>query len=292
MVRHLGVRARNLAVSAAFAAAAVVLSGSAAHAAYDIPQHVIAGGGGTSTGGTYSLTGTIGQSIVGFSTGGNYELSGGFWGGGAPSGGIFDITVFVALAGTGSGSVSSNPAGISCPPTCNSVFTDVPSVALTGTPTNAGSAFTGWLGACSGKVGCTLASAGTKNVSATFAPNDGYAFKLDIDKNNAYDALTDGLLMLRYLFGLTGTPLTQNAIGPNAQLSSPSGILTRLSDIRPLLDIDGNGQPDALSDGLLLIRYLFGLRGGSLVANAIGPGAIRTNPAEIEAHILSLLPPP
>ena len=53
----------------------------------------------------------------------------------------------------------------------------------------------------------------------------------------------------------------------------------------PLLDIDGNGQADALTDGLLIIRYLFGLRGPSLTAGAVGPGAT-TN--DIEGQIQNL----
>ncbi len=38
------------------------------------------GGGGTSTGGAYALSGTIGQPDAGKLTGGNYTLAGGFWG--------------------------------------------------------------------------------------------------------------------------------------------------------------------------------------------------------------------
>ncbi|MEO6725760.1 MAG: putative Ig domain-containing protein [Blastocatellia bacterium] len=51
-----------------------------AQAGLAIPQNVLPGGGGTSTGGTNSLSGTIGQGIVGTSSGGNFSLSGGFWG--------------------------------------------------------------------------------------------------------------------------------------------------------------------------------------------------------------------
>lgn len=36
---------------------------------------------------------------------------------------------------------------------------------------------------------------------------------LDIDGNNSIDALTDGLLLVRAMFGLTGTAVTNNAIG-------------------------------------------------------------------------------
>ena len=38
------------------------------------------GGGGTSVGGAYSLSGTVGQPDAGELTGGNYTLVGGFWG--------------------------------------------------------------------------------------------------------------------------------------------------------------------------------------------------------------------
>ena len=38
------------------------------------------GGGGSSTGGVYSVTGTIGQPDAGTMSGGGYSLTGGFWG--------------------------------------------------------------------------------------------------------------------------------------------------------------------------------------------------------------------
>ena len=47
---------------------------------YNIDWHTIDGGGGTSTGGVYSVTGTIGQPDAGAMSGGNFSLSGGFWG--------------------------------------------------------------------------------------------------------------------------------------------------------------------------------------------------------------------
>lgn len=47
---------------------------------YAVNWHAIPGGGGTSSGGPYSLSGSIGQSTAGVSmTGGNYALTGGFW---------------------------------------------------------------------------------------------------------------------------------------------------------------------------------------------------------------------
>jgi len=47
---------------------------------YTIDWFTIDGGGGTSTGGVYTVQGTIGQPDAGILTGGNYSLQGGFWG--------------------------------------------------------------------------------------------------------------------------------------------------------------------------------------------------------------------
>jgi len=47
---------------------------------YSMDWHKISGGGGTSAGGNYSLSGTVGQPDTGPSLGGgNFSLSGGFW---------------------------------------------------------------------------------------------------------------------------------------------------------------------------------------------------------------------
>ena len=60
-----------------------VVSASAL-AGYTLDWWTVDGGGTTSsTGSSYSLGGTIGQPDAGTSTGGTYTLSGGFWGGGA-----------------------------------------------------------------------------------------------------------------------------------------------------------------------------------------------------------------
>lgn len=47
---------------------------------YAIQQSSIAPGGGTSSGGSYSVTGTVGQTVAGTtSTQGPYKIDGGFW---------------------------------------------------------------------------------------------------------------------------------------------------------------------------------------------------------------------
>jgi hypothetical protein len=47
---------------------------------YTADWSTIDGGGGTSTGGAYSVSGTTGQADAGRMSGGNYSLDGGFWG--------------------------------------------------------------------------------------------------------------------------------------------------------------------------------------------------------------------
>ena len=46
---------------------------------YNIDWSTVDGGGGTSTGGVYSVSVTIGQPDAGTMSGGNYSLAGGFW---------------------------------------------------------------------------------------------------------------------------------------------------------------------------------------------------------------------
>ena len=47
---------------------------------FSIDWFTVDGGGGTSTGGVFSVSGTIGQTDAGHLSGGNYGLDGGFWG--------------------------------------------------------------------------------------------------------------------------------------------------------------------------------------------------------------------
>jgi hypothetical protein len=83
----------------------------------------------------------------------------------SPGGGNASLTVSVA----GSGTVASNPSGISCPSTCSDVFTGGSPVTLTPTPAS-GWAFSSWGGACSGSGGCSVPMNAAETVTATFAP--------------------------------------------------------------------------------------------------------------------------
>jgi hypothetical protein len=58
----------------------LAISAARAQTNFTIDWFTIGGGGGTSTGGVYSVSGTIGQPGAGTASGGSYSLLGGFWG--------------------------------------------------------------------------------------------------------------------------------------------------------------------------------------------------------------------
>ena len=113
---------------------------------------------------------------------------------------------------------------------------------------------------------------------------------LDIDGNENYDALTDGLLLLRGMFGLDGSALVTGTIASDAAFTESVDIESRIATLGDLADIDGNGDIDALTDGLLTLRYLFGLQGDTLINGVVASDATRKTAEEIEAHLETLMP--
>ena len=84
----------------------------------------------------------------------------------------------------------------------------------------------------------------------------------------------------------------QDGIGNNADFDDDNDGIPDLDDLYPLapqgdestnldfestavLDIDANGSFDALTDGLIILRYAFGLRGQSLIDGVISEDAMR-----------------
>ena len=112
---------------------------------------------------------------------------------------------------------------------------------------------------------------------------------IDVDGNGTYDPFTDGVLLVRYLAGYTGTSLTENAIGLLPLRETPAQITAFLDDIKPTLDVDGDGRIDPLTDGLMLVRYMRGLRGAALVAGVPGTSPARSG-TQIDNYIESLVP--
>jgi uncharacterized repeat protein (TIGR02543 family) len=82
-----------------------------------------------------------------------------------------NFSMFVVPAGNGTGTVTSNPAGINCGSDCDQTFTANETVVLTATPAT-GSSFGGWSGGvCTGTGTCTVSITGPKTATATFTLN-------------------------------------------------------------------------------------------------------------------------
>jgi hypothetical protein len=81
-------------------------------------------------------------------------------------------TLSVFKAGTGSGTVTSSPAGIDCGEECAAEFEAGKVITLTPTAA-AGSEFTGWSGACSGIGACQVTMSEARSVTASFAVEEG-----------------------------------------------------------------------------------------------------------------------
>lgn len=78
-----------------------------------------------------------------------------------------DYGLTVTLAGLGTGTVTSTPAGINCPTTCSASFAQDTQVSLSETPAS-NNAFGGWSGACTGATTCSVTLNGPIAVTATF----------------------------------------------------------------------------------------------------------------------------
>jgi len=83
-----------------------------------------------------------------------------------PTGSSFTLTA--SKTGSGSGTVSSSPAGISCGANCSASFASGSSVTLSAAPAS-GSSFSGWSGACSGTAtSCVVTINAAQSVAAAF----------------------------------------------------------------------------------------------------------------------------
>ena len=77
-------------------------------------------------------------------------------------------TLSISKSGTGSGTVTSSPAGINCGSDCSEAYNQGTVVTLTAT-SSSGSTFTGWSGGgCSGTGSCTVTMDANKTITATF----------------------------------------------------------------------------------------------------------------------------
>ncbi len=142
-------------------------------------------------------------------------------------------TVAVTRAGAGSGTITSDPAGIACGTTCK---TDVPSgqkIKLTVKP-DASSNFAGWSGACTGPGACEVTVSGPVAATATFLPKQCSAGRMcwenPLPSGNVPNAVwgssgRDVWIVGRYgsILHWTGTAWSSVASGTTANLNAVWG---------------------------------------------------------------------
>jgi uncharacterized repeat protein (TIGR02543 family) len=99
-------------------------------------------------------------------------------------------TLSVTVNGTGSGTVTSSPAGINCPGDCSQSYDDGQVVTLTAAP-GGGSTFAGWSGACTGTATtCNVTMNAARSVTATFNASGGGPFTLTVTRNGRGGSVT------------------------------------------------------------------------------------------------------
>jgi RHS repeat-associated protein len=116
-------------------------------------------------------------------------------------------------------------------------------------------------------------------------------FTLDPDNDGNAEALADGILTLRFLAGFSGNSLVESVVNPNGTRTDPTQIANLLGGpLATMIDFDGNGVRDALTDGIVFLRLLNGFTGQALVEGAVDPNGTRTTAEEIMNFVNPLLP--
>lgn len=124
----------------------------------------------------------------------------------------FDTTLTLVKSGTGNGTVISNPVGIDCGSNCSGCYNYGTSITLSAIP-DAGSAFSGWSGPCSGTGTCTVTMGTDEVVTASFTASTPAQYTLTVLKSGTGTVTGTG----------TGTG-TEAWTGTGTVTSSPPGI--------------------------------------------------------------------
>ena len=97
-------------------------------------------------------------------------------------------------------------------------------------------------------------------------------------------------MMIRYLFGLRDDFVTDGAMAENSPFTSEQ-IVAEIEEAMDIADIDADGELNALTDGLLLLRYLFDLRDDLLTNGVVGLDGTRTSNEDIQSYLGAHMPP-
>jgi hypothetical protein len=111
----------------------------------------------------------------------------------------------------------------------------------------------------------------------------------DFDGNGQADALTDGLILLRHAFGVRGASLTDSVMATNSTMTSEE-VQVAVEKALVIADVDGDGNVDALTDGLIVLRYMFGLTGDTLMDGVVSANATRASAESVQQHIELYMP--
>lgn len=155
-----------------------------------------------------------------------------------PSTSTYSLTV--TTAGTGFGTVTSNPAGITCGIDCNESFVSETVVTLTANP-GSGSSFAGWGGACTGTATtCTVTMTATKAVTATFSTAN-VPSALAQYRSNGVTAIT------------VGSTTPQTTVVLKGKVSDPAGRTVKLQvELRRLNEYNGSFTRTATQESALV----------------------------------------
>jgi hypothetical protein len=111
----------------------------------------------------------------------------------------------------------------------------------------------------------------------------------DIDGNGRADALTDGLMLLKASFGFTGEGLIDGTLAADSGMTLED-VEANMENTMTIADIDDDGEVNALTDGVILLRYLFGITDSTLTEGAIGPNAQRDTHQSIVDYLDENMP--
>ncbi|MDA8913463.1 hypothetical protein N9I66_11175, partial [Pseudomonadales bacterium] len=112
------------------------------------------------------------------------------------------------------------------------------------------------------------------------------SLEYDVDGDGVQSSFTDGILIVRYLFGFSGDALISGVIGDGAERDTAEAVEAYIKERLPTedgapdapFDLDGDGQIQPLTDGLLFIRAM---AGSCDVSGAVGASGTRDTCADI-----------
>jgi hypothetical protein len=135
----------------------------------------------------------------------------------------------VTTAGSGTGTVTSQPGGIDCGTICSAVYASGKVVTLTASQAD-GTVFTGWTGSgCSGMGSCVVTMDAARSVTATFeeAGPPGLDFYTVapcrvLDTRSSGPTLASGVIRIVQITGLCNIPGDAGAVSVNITAIAPS----------------------------------------------------------------------